>query len=212
MVTPASGDGRLRASHADREQVVDVLKAAFVQGRLTQDELDVRVGQALAARTCAGLAALTADLPAEPGRTPAPAPAPAPARTQPHHRAVKVGAGAIGAVILVTSGTAAAMGQPVAAVALAVGIVLLTAVATAFVAALIAVALKVESIHRDRSRGQLPPGPASGADGPASAGPPPADPARPHRRRPPGLLAVGQGSPALSRDGRTDRRLASGHG
>ena len=36
--------GRLRASRADREQVVDVLKAAFVQGRLTKAELDLRVG------------------------------------------------------------------------------------------------------------------------------------------------------------------------
>jgi hypothetical protein len=56
--------GRLRASHGDREQVIGTLKAAFVQGRLTKDELDARAGQALAARTYADLAALTADLPA----------------------------------------------------------------------------------------------------------------------------------------------------
>ena len=55
--------GQLRASHADREYVVDTVKTAFVQGRLTKDELDVRVGQVLAARTYADLAALTADLP-----------------------------------------------------------------------------------------------------------------------------------------------------
>ena len=61
----AGGHGRLRASHADREHVIDVLKAAFVQGRLTMDELDVRVGQTLASRTYADLTALTADLPAE---------------------------------------------------------------------------------------------------------------------------------------------------
>ena len=58
------GRGHLRASHADREQVIGTLKAAFVQGRLTRDELDLRVGQALAPRTYAELAALTADLPA----------------------------------------------------------------------------------------------------------------------------------------------------
>ena len=58
--------GRLRASRADREQVIDVLKAAFVQGRLDQDELDLRAGQALAARTYADLAALTADIPIRP--------------------------------------------------------------------------------------------------------------------------------------------------
>jgi hypothetical protein len=34
--------GRLRASDADREQVIDVLKVAFTQGRLTKDDLDLR--------------------------------------------------------------------------------------------------------------------------------------------------------------------------
>jgi DUF1707 SHOCT-like domain len=58
----ATARGRLRASDADREQVIDALKAAFVQGRLTKDELDVRAGQALASRTCAELTAITADI------------------------------------------------------------------------------------------------------------------------------------------------------
>ena len=58
------GRGHLRASRADREQVIGTLKAAFVQGRLVKDEFDLRVGQALAPRTYAELAALTADLPA----------------------------------------------------------------------------------------------------------------------------------------------------
>jgi hypothetical protein len=44
--------------------VIDVLKAAFVQGRLTKAELDGRVGQAFASRTYEDLAAITADLPA----------------------------------------------------------------------------------------------------------------------------------------------------
>ena len=62
---------RLRASHADREQVVDVLKVAFVQGRLTKDEFDLRVGQAFAARTYAELADVTAGLTgAQPARKP----------------------------------------------------------------------------------------------------------------------------------------------
>ena len=51
--------GRLRASHADREHVIGTLKAAFVQGRLTKDELDLRIGQTFAARTYAELARLT---------------------------------------------------------------------------------------------------------------------------------------------------------
>jgi Domain of unknown function (DUF1707) len=54
----------LRAARADRERVIDLLKAAFVQGRLARDEFDARVGQALAARTYADLATVTADLPA----------------------------------------------------------------------------------------------------------------------------------------------------
>lgn len=57
---------RLRASHAERDQVVDALKDAFVQGRLTKEEFDLRVGHALAARTHADLATLSADLPAMP--------------------------------------------------------------------------------------------------------------------------------------------------
>ena len=64
MAAGAGGRGHMRASHADREQVVDVLKAAFVHGRLTKDEFDLRVGQAFASRTVAELAALTADVPA----------------------------------------------------------------------------------------------------------------------------------------------------
>jgi hypothetical protein len=69
--------GYLRASHADREHVIDVLKDAFAQGRLTRDELDVRVGQTLASRTYADLTALTADLPAGQARPRGPARAPA---------------------------------------------------------------------------------------------------------------------------------------
>ena len=53
--------GQLRTSHADREQTIDLLKAAFVQGRLTKDEFDLRVGQVFASRTYADLDALTAE-------------------------------------------------------------------------------------------------------------------------------------------------------
>jgi hypothetical protein len=60
------GRGGLRTSHADREQVIGTLKAAFVEGRLTEDELDARAGQVYASRTYAELAEVTADLPAEP--------------------------------------------------------------------------------------------------------------------------------------------------
>jgi DUF1707 SHOCT-like domain len=64
MAAAADGHGRLRVSHADREQVIDALKAAFVPGLLTKSEFDARVGQALTSRTYAELAAVTAAIPA----------------------------------------------------------------------------------------------------------------------------------------------------
>jgi hypothetical protein len=69
----AAGRGHLRASHADREQVIGILKTAFVQGMLAKDEFDLRVGQTLASRTYADLAAVTADLPAGLAAAPPPA-------------------------------------------------------------------------------------------------------------------------------------------
>jgi Domain of unknown function (DUF1707) len=63
MPVATAARSRLRASHADREHVIDMLKAAFVQGRVTKDEFDARVGQTFASRTYAELAAVTADLP-----------------------------------------------------------------------------------------------------------------------------------------------------
>lgn len=60
----ATGRGRLRACDADREQVIDILKAAFVRGWLTRDQLGVRTGQALVSRTYADLAAVTDGIPA----------------------------------------------------------------------------------------------------------------------------------------------------
>jgi hypothetical protein len=113
LVMPQPGDERaarrasLRASHADREQVVDTLKDAFVQGRLTKDEFDSRVGHALAARTYADLATLSADLPAmppaaRPPRKPVPPREPVPAR--PANTAVKNGARVIAATTVLTGG------------------------------------------------------------------------------------------------------------
>jgi Domain of unknown function (DUF1707) len=83
MAAAAAGCGRLRACRADREHLLDVLKAAFVQGLLTKDEFDMRVGQTFASRTYAELAALTADIPAgligaQPLKKPAQAQAPHP--------------------------------------------------------------------------------------------------------------------------------------
>ena len=70
----AAGRDQLRAGHTDRDEVIEVLKGAFVDGRLTKDEFSARAGRALAARTRADLTALLADLPplpAWPGPDPA---------------------------------------------------------------------------------------------------------------------------------------------
>jgi len=66
--------------------VIELLKVAFVQDRLTHDELETRIGLALASRTYADLADLTADIPADipagpAGAGPAAEPAGTPART-----------------------------------------------------------------------------------------------------------------------------------
>jgi Domain of unknown function (DUF1707) len=93
----AAGGDRLRAAHADREQVIEELKDAFVRGLLTKAELDTRAGQALSARTYADLAAPTADIPAAPGDLPVAVPArpPALARRRPLARAAAGSAGCL---------------------------------------------------------------------------------------------------------------------
>jgi hypothetical protein len=96
MAAITAGHGQLRASHADREQVVDLLKDSFAQGQLTSDELDARVGQALAAKTCGQLVALTTDVRA-PSIETVSLPEPIQARTRPHTN--KAGKSATGAVI-----------------------------------------------------------------------------------------------------------------
>jgi Domain of unknown function (DUF1707) len=53
----------LRASDADREQVVERLGHAAAEGRLLPDELEERMGRALSARTYGELDAIVADLP-----------------------------------------------------------------------------------------------------------------------------------------------------
>ena len=60
----AERHARLRASAADREQAIEALKAAFVQDRITKDELDQRIGKALTSRTYYDLNVLTTDIPA----------------------------------------------------------------------------------------------------------------------------------------------------
>ncbi|EST30395.1 hypothetical protein N566_21370 [Streptomycetaceae bacterium MP113-05] len=59
------------AGNADRERTVDVLRAAYAEGRLTMEEYEQRVGRALASRTIEELQHLAADVPQGPGTAPA---------------------------------------------------------------------------------------------------------------------------------------------
>jgi hypothetical protein len=65
---PAAGSarGNMRAADADRDRVVESLKLAFSEGRLSKDEYDGRVESALSARTYADLDQVVTDLPVRP--------------------------------------------------------------------------------------------------------------------------------------------------
>jgi hypothetical protein len=87
-VVYGSVNASLLAANADRERALDVLRAGFVEGRLTQEEFNERVARAYASRTYGQLGELTADLPA--GPVPPWLPAPVPSAGP---RAVPSGAG-----------------------------------------------------------------------------------------------------------------------
>jgi hypothetical protein len=67
MSADPPGSPALRASDADRDRVIELLRAAVADGRLDRGEFDQRLDAALAARTIDALAPLTADLIAVPG-------------------------------------------------------------------------------------------------------------------------------------------------
>jgi hypothetical protein len=129
VAAAAGGPGHLRASQADREQVIDTLKVAFVQGRLTKSELDRGLGQALAARTYAELAAVTADIRAGSGLVRPPKSA-GPQLQRPGNRSVKPGVWVITATTLAAGVLAGVVAGGAAAVIVAIFMLNLTALAT----------------------------------------------------------------------------------
>jgi hypothetical protein len=150
----AGGRAHLRASHADREQAIEVLKAAFVQGRLTKDELYARAGRALAARTCADLAALTADIPVGP---------PAPARRRPR----AVAPVAAGICLLIAAAAIAAMwvasiADPGGGDPSWTGLIVALTVCAVWAAIGIMACAVITSWDERSSRRQLPPRPGPG--------------------------------------------------
>jgi Domain of unknown function (DUF1707) len=76
MPADPPGQPALRASDADRDRVIEVLRAAVADGRLDPAEFDERLDAALAARTFDALSPLTADLIAAPGGSAAVTPTP----------------------------------------------------------------------------------------------------------------------------------------
>ena len=175
MVGGTVGRGRLLASHADREQVIDTLKAAFVQGLLTKDEFDLRVGQTLGSRTYAELA-VTADIPGGPIGAQLP-----PKRAQVQARAagntaVKSGVCTLTTIIVAFSTSAAAVSGPRAALIMALFLMGIGVTIAVIVALLTAGIRLLESRPRKRTSGQPSPRSSPGAGGqasrrPASGGP-----------------------------------------
>ena len=62
----------MRAGDEDRDRTVSLLREAFAEGRLNNDEFQERMTKAHEARTFGELSTLTTDLPAMPPTTPAP--------------------------------------------------------------------------------------------------------------------------------------------
>jgi hypothetical protein len=170
----AGGRGRLRASHADREQVISVLKAAFVQGLLAKDEFDLRVSQAFAARTYAELAALTPDIPAgltAAQRSPEPIPESANRKVV---KAIACWTAALWSMFAVAAMADVATdgGNPLGGLLIAVVFIPFLVIPLAALL-LLHTWLERRAVKRQRSQG-LPPG----AGGQASQRPVSADPAR----------------------------------
>jgi hypothetical protein len=161
-----AGGDRLRAGHADREQVIETLKVAFVHGRLTKDELDTRAGLALDARTRADLAALTADIPAVPSVPAAAGLArpPTPARRWPLARATAKSGGCLGlafALVLFAANVLDpdGLGNPYHPWS---GLCALVAFGLVLAALGIFATGVATSVEQRRSRRQLPPRPGPG--------------------------------------------------
>lgn len=188
----AGGHGRLRASHADREQVIGVLKAAFVQGRLDRDEFGLRVGQTLTSRTFAELAALTADIPIGLTATQPPRP---PAPESPDNGPVKAVAGVTAAVMSMFAVVAAAGTMTDPGTGISAHAVVFLVLAFALLAVPLAVVLLFQWLGkragRQSSRG-LPPG----AGGQACRRPAPAAPARQPPEVSPGPRDTAEAAPS----------------
>jgi Domain of unknown function (DUF1707) len=172
--------GRMRASHADREQVVDRLKAGYAYGLLTKDEFDARVGQTFATRTYAELDLVTIDIPVGlPAAPPPPARARAAATTAPADRKARWVDRALAAAALL-----AALAFVVATLTDNVFIGLGAAVSA--LTSLFLTGTRALSARRDAGSGrELPPPQAAIGPGSAAGTPPAITARRPRQHREP---------------------------
>jgi hypothetical protein len=200
---------RLRASAVDREQVIEVLKAAFVQDRITKDELDQRVGKVLASRTYDDLDALTADIPA--GLTRAQRAEPA-RGSDDGRKLIRRASAGFGGTVFVAAEAAEVAAFPHFPVVTAL---FLGSVAAMFVAGLLATLLTLIKWILDRSSGgQTSQGPTPGARDHAARLPASASPAAQprqigHRKRPGAEAARGRFSRSPSAGLRPPQPLQS---
>ncbi len=175
-----AGGGHFLASRADRERVIDVLKAAFTQGRLTQDELEARVAQALGSRTYGELAVATADIPAGPAGPAAAWRPGSPDRTRANLIPVLWAVGGFAALpVLLIALSIPGNSEGLAETGL---FLFLIDFVVAILAGLTAIGTAVDKRMKNRRPGgQLPrPGPPGGPPSEGTAG---HDPARPVTRR-----------------------------
>lgn len=99
----------VRASDADRERVVELLREHTAAGRLTAEELDERLDEAYGARTLGELRAVTRDLPQPPA--PRPEGAERPARRRALSRGLPLAPGFALLAVLVAAVAAATGGE-----------------------------------------------------------------------------------------------------
>lgn len=166
MPERAADGGHFRASQADRERAIDVLKTAFAEERLTKEAFDHRVDRALASRTYAELAAVTSDLRVSP------------AAVRP--AAVRPAAGPVSTPARTLTKAARRSGVCMLAAFAVVGVTALTAhgendmaIFLAFLSVIVAVIAAsgflgygmIDAWHEHRSRGQLPSPPGQDSKG-----------------------------------------------
>jgi hypothetical protein len=186
----ASSDGPLPVTPGGRDQVIAALKTAFVQGRLSKDEFELRLGQALA--IYAQLDALTADIPAA---APAVTPPPEPSREAANKKMIKQGTAGVAGLTFVLAAALVIPRNPVAGVLAGI---LLSCVMALFTAGF----LTLLSWALERRSGTQSATPGTGGD--ATRNPGAAD----HQRS---LPEIGQDPPhgTQARRRRVRRRLAT---